>query len=162
MSRALEAEVRRFNFIDRTRESFRKNHRCGMEEKWKMLVHILRAGLSCLMIRCWKEMNQGLRLPFLCFLYTTYHNYFLDLFFYISVSPIRSITVFLLVQRLSKTIKKKSLLHANIASFILKTTQVFTPSVISLKVLRLFSKFRSFKNCCSDYVYVSIFLLVFP
>ena len=107
MSRALEAEVRRFNFIDRTRESFRKNHRCGMEEKWKMLVHILRAGLSCLMIRCWKEMNQGLRLPFLCFLYTTYHNYFLDLFFYISVSPIRSITVFLLVQRLSKTIKKK-------------------------------------------------------
>lgn len=81
---ALEAGMRRFNFIDRTKASCR-SHRRGMEEKWKMLVHILIAELSGLIIGCWvhwKEMNQGLHPPFLCFLYSTYHNYFLDLFFY--------------------------------------------------------------------------------
>lgn len=99
------------------REAAGKSQRRGMEEKWKMLLHILTAELSGLMMGCWvhwKEMNQGSRPPVLCFLYSTYHNYFLDLFFCLSVSPMRSTAVFILVLRLSAPIKNKN--NKNISS----------------------------------------------
>lgn len=108
------------------REAAGKSQRRGMEEKWKILLHILIAELSGLMIGCWvhwKKMNQGSHPPVLCFLYSTYHNYFLDLFFYLSVSPIRSTAVFILVLRLSASIKIKTIkispLHTSRTSFVL-------------------------------------------